>query len=63
MPNDTAADLVTTAATNLTPYGFTSPTQADDIAIEFNKLRADVLALKKLVNSIIDDLQLYGWFK
>lgn len=63
MPNDTAADLATTASTNVTPYGFASASQADNIAIEFNKLRADMLAVKKLLNSIIDDLQLYGWFQ
>jgi hypothetical protein len=63
MENDTAADLVTTSATQVGPYGFSSAAQANDIAIEFNKLRADLLALKKVVNSIIDDQQAYGWFQ
>jgi hypothetical protein len=63
MENDTAADLGTTSATQVGPYGFSSAAQANDIAIEFNKLRADLLALKKVVNSIIDDQQAYGWFQ
>ena len=44
MPNDTATDLVTTASTNVAPYGFASQAQADGIAAEFNRLRGDLLA-------------------
>lgn len=58
--NDTAIDLVTTSATQTTPWGFGSQAQAEAIATQFNALRADVLALKKVVNAVIDDLQAYG---
>lgn len=59
-PNMTSANLATTAATNTSPYGFADAAQADDIAVQFNALRADVIALKKLVNALIDDLQAVG---
>lgn len=58
--NFTSADLATTAATQTTPWGFASQAQADDIATQFNLLRADVADLKQLANSIIDDLQSLG---
>ena len=58
--NATSADLVTTAVTQTTPFGFAGAAQGDAIATQFNALRVDVLDLKQLVNLIIDDLQLYG---
>lgn len=56
----TSADLATTAATQTTPWGFASQAQAENIATQFNLLRADVADLKQLVNSLIDDLQALG---
>ena len=58
--NATSADLATTAVTQTTPYGYATAAQGDDVAVQFNALRVDVLDVKQLVNSIIDDLQLYG---
>ena len=58
--NITSADLATTAATQAAPFGFAGGAQADDIATQFNALRVDVLDLKQLVNSVIDDLQALG---
>lgn len=56
----TSADLATTAATNAAPWGFASQAQAENIATQFNLLRADVADAKQLINSVIDDLQAYG---
>ena len=56
----TSADLVTTAVTQTTPFGFAGQAQGDAIATQFNALRVDVLDLKQLVNSLIDDLQALG---
>lgn len=61
--NDTAVDLATTAATQTTPWGFSSQAQADDLATQFNALRVDHENLKKVVNAIIDDHQAYGLFQ
>lgn len=61
--NFTSADLATTAATQTTPWGFASQAQADNIATQFNLLRADVADAKALINSVIDDLQTYGLFQ
>ena len=58
--NATSADLVTTAVTQTTPFGFAGAAQGDAIATQFNALRVDVLDLKQLVNSVIDDLQALG---
>ena len=57
---DGSADLATTAVTQTTPYGFAGAAQGDNIATQFNLLRATVADLKQLVNSVIDDLQAYG---
>lgn len=57
---DGSADLATTAATQTTPWGFASQAQADAIATQHNLLRAQVLDLKQLVNSVIDDFQALG---
>lgn len=56
----TSADLATTAATQTSPWGFASQAQAENIATQFNLLRADVDDAKRLINSVIDDLQSYG---
>ena len=58
--NMTSAALATTGVTQTTPYGFASAAQGDDIATQFNLLRADLIDLKQLVNSVIDDLQALG---
>jgi hypothetical protein len=58
--NPTFSNLVTTAATNVVPYGFTTQAQADDIATKVNQLAADVAILRQLINSLIDDSQAYG---
>ena len=55
IPNATFTNLVTTAATNVTPYGFTTAAQADAIATKVNALAADVLILKQLIVSLVND--------
>jgi hypothetical protein len=55
------ADAVSeTAATTSTPWGYTTQAQADSLPVEVNDLRDDLLNLKQVVNSIIDDLQAVG---
>jgi hypothetical protein len=55
IPVATFTNLVTTAATNVAPYGFTTQAQADDIATKVNALAADVLILKQLIVSLVND--------
>lgn len=55
IPNATFTNLVTTAATNVTPYGFATQAQADEIATKVNALAADVLILKQLIVSLVND--------
>jgi hypothetical protein len=55
IPNATFTNLVTTAATNVAPYGFTTAAQADAIATKTNALAADVLILKQLIVSLVND--------
>lgn len=55
IPVATFTNLVTTAATNVTPYGFTTQAQADAIATKTNALAADVLILKQLIVSLVND--------
>ena len=55
IPNATFTNLVTTAATNVAPYGFTTQAQADAIATKVNALAADVLILKQLIVSLVND--------
>lgn len=55
IPNATAANLSTTAATNVTPYGFATAAQANNIATQVNALVADVLILKQLIVSLVND--------
>jgi hypothetical protein len=55
VPNATFVDLATTAAVNAVPYGFATQAQADAIATKVNALGADVIILKQLINSLIND--------
>ena len=55
IPNATFTNLSTTAATNVAPYGFTTQAQADAIATRVNALAADVLILKQLIVSLVND--------
>lgn len=60
VPNATAAAVVTTAATNVAPYGY-SQAQADALVTAVNAAQDDILALKKLINALIDDSQALGF--
>ena len=62
VPDATVAAVATTAATNSSPYGYAGSAQADAIPVAINALAADVLALKKVITAIIDDLQTMGLF-
>ncbi len=62
VPNDTAVAVATDAATATVPYGYTQ-SQADAIVTGVNALLADLDATKKVLNSVIDDLQTYGLFQ
>jgi hypothetical protein len=55
----TAANVATTAATNVSPYGY-AQAQADAIPVAINALIADALVLRKVQNTIIDALQAAG---
>jgi hypothetical protein len=55
VPNATFTNLATTAAVNVSPWGFATQAQADAIATKVNALGADVLLLKQLINSLIND--------
>ncbi len=59
VPAATAVAVATTAATNSTPYGY-AQAQADAIVAAVNANSADILAVKKIVNALIDDLQALG---
>ena len=56
----TFAAVSETASTTTTPYGYSTAAQADAICVELNDLADDVVDLKNLVNSVIDDLQALG---
>lgn len=56
----TFAAVAETASTQTTPFGYTTAAQADAIPRELNDLADDVVDLKQLVNSMIDDLQEMG---
>lgn len=58
--NATQTAVATTGATAVTPNGYTTAAQANDIVTQLNNARADILDLKQLVNSLIDDLQALG---
>lgn len=60
VPAATFVAPVTTSATNSSPYGYATAAQADAIVTGAIANAADILALKKVVNSLIDDLQALG---
>lgn len=51
-----AAAVATTAATNVTPYGY-AQAQANAIVTAVNALITDLANVKQLTNQILDDLQ------
>lgn len=55
-----ATAVATTAATQTTPFGFSTGAQADDIITQLNALRLDMIEVKKNLNSVIDDLQAFN---
>lgn len=60
VPAATVVAVATTGATITTPYGYVGAAQADAIPVAINALAADVLALKKVITQLIDDLQAAG---
>ena len=60
IPAATAAGVVTTGSTITTPYGYVGAAQADAIPVAINALEADVLALKKVVVAIVQDITAVG---
>lgn len=60
VPAATQAAVATTGASNSSPYGYTGAAQADAIVAAVNAAGADILALKKVVTALIDDLQALG---
>lgn len=58
--NPTAVAVVTTASTSTTPFGY-SQVQADAIVTAINALVIDMVNVKSVLNSVIDDLQSEGW--
>lgn len=54
--NLTATAVATTGATAVTPFGYTTSAQANDIVTQINNLRNDLIDLKQLVTAIVDDL-------
>lgn len=59
-PVMTAAAVASTASTQVTPFGFTTAAQADAIPTAINALEADLLAVKKLLNALINDHRSLG---
>jgi len=55
--NPTSADI---GAFTGGSVGFLDAAERDNVRTQYNALRADVLDVKQLVNSVIDDLQAYG---
>lgn len=56
----TAVAVATTGATAVTPFGYTTAAQANAIVTAVNALIADVLQVRKVLNSVIDQLQASG---
>lgn len=54
------ADVVATAATAVTPFGYTTAAQADAIPAGLNNARADITSTRAVLNQLIDDLQSVG---
>lgn len=61
VPNATAVSVATTAATQTTPFGFSTGAQADAIVTNLNALIVDVDLLKRVINALIDDSQALGF--
>jgi hypothetical protein len=59
IPAATVAAVDTTGSTLTTPYGY-AQAQADAIPVAINALAADVLALKKLIVSLVVDSEAVG---
>ena len=57
--NPTASSVATTAATNISPYGY-AQAQADAIVTAVNALIVDVANVKQVLNALIDDQQSLG---
>ena len=56
----TASAVSETASTQTSPYGYSTQAQANAICVELNDLMDDVVDLKQLIISVIDDLQVLG---
>lgn len=56
----TQTAVATTGATNVTPFGFTTSAQANDIVTQLNNARTDILEVKQFCNSIADIVQATG---
>lgn len=59
--NPVATSVTATAATNVTPWGYSTQAQADAIVTAINNLITDVANVKQVLNSVIDDHQSIGW--
>lgn len=59
----TGAAVAATAATNTTPFGYTTNTQANALVTNVNTLRVDVLAAIALLNEIRAALVAAGMMK
>lgn len=55
-----AAAVATTAATNVTPWGYSTQAQADAIRAELNDVIIDQQNTAQVLNQLLDDLQAYG---
>lgn len=58
----TSAATAVTAATDVTPFGYTTQAQADAIVTNLNAVRADLADTAALLNFVIDGLQAAGHF-
>lgn len=58
--NPVASSVATTSATNVTPWGYSTQAQADNIRAAVNNLITDVANVKQVLNQVIDDLQAAG---
>lgn len=56
IPNATAVAVATTGATASSPYGY-SEAQANAIVTNLNALVADVLALKKVIVAVVNEME------
>lgn len=59
LAGQTATATTSTAATNVTPFGYTTAAQADGVRAAANATVADVAALYATVKAMIADLQAY----